>query len=93
MNNKDIEKFGEELRKNNALVQEVGKATEGKSESEALKAVVAIGAKHGYRFTTKDAAALRQAALSGASSELQEEDLKAVAGGRVPPLQHKDRRG
>ena len=83
---KNIEGFVEKLMTDESIRAEIESATQGKSEGEALKAVVAIGEKNGYRFTSSEAADLRQGALCLAegSGELSEKQLESVAGGFSP---------
>jgi len=80
---KNIEGFVEKLMTDESIRAEIETATQGKSEEEALKAVVAIGEKNGYRFTSREAADLRQGALflAEGSGELSEKQLESVAGG------------
>ncbi|OYD87637.1 hypothetical protein CDG77_28340 [Nostoc sp. 'Peltigera membranacea cyanobiont' 213] len=64
-----------------ALQQEVGAAVEGKEDMAASTAFAEVGAKHGYEFTSEDAAQKYQEILAAADGELNEEALDNVAGG------------
>ena len=64
-----------------ALQQEVSAALSGKEGEEAAKALVWVGAKHGYEFTAAEAIKKYQEIINAAAGELDEEALDQVAGG------------
>jgi hypothetical protein len=82
-----VTEFAQQLGKDRSL-QEEFKATVGNKEGMAANQAVAdLAAKHGYNFSSEDAAEvhqqLRQSEMSESdeSDELSEESLEAIAGG------------
>ena len=68
------------------LQQEVNAALSEKEGEEAATALVWVGAKHGYEFTTAEATQKYQEIIAAAEGELEEEALDKVAGGGRPKM-------
>jgi predicted ribosomally synthesized peptide with nif11-like leader len=76
MSRSEIERFVRDLPTNAALGAEIAK-------DERLESVVAVAARHGYRFTVEQAADFTRTMAKAASGELSDAALDRASGGNA----------
>src|SRR5258708_3361795 len=82
----EIERFAADLKSNEALRAEAGKAQADKSHATPIDRAVAFAAAKGYAFTAEEAKEQVKAKAKAAGKELNEAELDGVAGGWLLPL-------
>lgn len=76
-----VQQFIEAINASPTLARECEKALDGSTDA---KSFVALGAKHGYKFTQTQAKSyFRDIAEAPSAQELSEQQLKAVVGAKV----------
>jgi membrane protein involved in colicin uptake len=77
----EIERFAADLKSNEALRAEAGKAQAEKSRANPMARAVAFAASKGYAFTVDEARAHAKARARANGKELTDADLDGIAGG------------
>src|SRR5260370_2804088 len=85
----ETERFAADLKSNEALRAEAGKAQADKSHATPIDRAVAFAAGKGYAFTAEEAKEHAKAKAKAAGKELTDAELDGVAGsGVLPPSLH-----
>lgn len=79
----EIERFAADLKSNEALRAEAGKAQAAKSHATEMDDAVAFAASKGYAFTVDEVKAHARAAAQAAGKKLTDAELDGVAGGQA----------
>jgi predicted ribosomally synthesized peptide with nif11-like leader len=85
MSTAEIERFAADLKSNEALRAEAGKAQADKSRATSVDRAVAFAASKGYAFTADELKDHAKATARAAGKELTDAELDGVAGGIAHP--------
>jgi hypothetical protein len=85
MNIAEIERFAADLKSNEALCVEAGKAHADNSHAKSVDCAVALAASKGYAFTADELKQQAKATAKAAGKELTDAELDGVAGGLAHP--------
>lgn len=77
----EIERFSADLKSNEALRVEAGKALVDQSHATAVSHTVAFAASNGYAFTADEVKEHVKTKAKAAGKELTDDELDGVAGG------------
>ena len=82
----EIERFAADLKSNEALRAEAGKAQADKSHATPIDRAVAFAAGKGYAFTVDEAKEQVKANAKAAGKDLTDAELDGIAGGSCNPI-------
>jgi predicted ribosomally synthesized peptide with nif11-like leader len=86
----EIERFVADLKSNEALRAEAGRAQADKSHATPVDRAVAFAASKGYTFTADEAKKHIKAKGTAAGKRFTDAELDGVAGGTQPYMFHTD---